>query len=42
MTTHTTHPDVIKRLKRAYGHLNNIIQMLEGGRDCLDIAQQLL
>lgn len=42
MTTHTTHPDVLKRLKRAYGHLNSIIQMVEGGRDCLDIAQQLL
>lgn len=42
MTTHATHPDVLKRLKRAYGHLNSIIQMVEGGRDCLDIAQQLL
>lgn len=42
MTTHTTHPDVFKRLKRAYGHLYSILQMVEGGRDCLDIAQQLL
>jgi len=42
MTTHTTQPDVLKRLKRAYGHLNSIIQMMEGGRDCMDIAQQLL
>lgn len=42
MTTHTTHSDVLKRLKRAHGHLNSIIQMVESGRDCLDIAQQLL
>lgn len=41
MTIHATHPDVLKRLKRAYGHLNSIIQMVEGGRDCLDVAQQL-
>ncbi len=41
MTTHTSHPDIIKRLKRAEGHLKSIITMLEGGRSCLDIAQQL-
>jgi len=41
MTTHTTHPDVLKRLKRAHGHLKSIITMLEEGRGCLDIAQQL-
>lgn len=41
MTTHTSHPDIIKRLKRAEGHLKSIITMLEEGRDCLDIAQQL-
>lgn len=41
MTTHTSHPDVIKRLKRAEGHLKSIIEMLEEGRDCLEIAQQL-
>ncbi len=41
MSTHTTHPDVLKRLKRAQGHLKSIITMLEEGRDCLDIAQQL-
>ncbi|MGC4061739.1 MAG: metal-sensing transcriptional repressor [Aquabacterium sp.] len=41
MTNHLSHPDVVKRLKRAYGHLNSILQMLEDGRDCLDIAQQL-
>ena len=41
MTTHTSHPDIIKRLKRAEGHLKSIITMLEDGRECLDIAQQL-
>lgn len=38
---HETHPAVIKRLKRANGHLNSIITMIESGRPCLDIAQQL-
>ncbi|CAN5870627.1 nickel-sensing transcriptional repressor NcrB [soil metagenome] len=38
---HHLHPDIIKRLKRADGHLKSIITMLEEGRGCLDIAQQL-
>lgn len=38
---HQTHPDIIKRLKRADGHLRSIIEMIESGRSCLDIAQQL-
>lgn len=41
MSTHTSHPDIVKRLKRAEGHLKSIIVMLEEGRACLDIAQQL-
>ncbi len=41
MPTHATHPDVIKRLKRAQGHLKSIVTMLEEGRGCLEIAQQL-
>ena len=41
MTTSIAHPDVLKRLKRAQGHLKSIITMLEEGRGCLDIAQQL-
>lgn len=32
---------MIKRLKRASGHLNSTIEMLTAGRSCLDIAQQL-
>lgn len=38
---HGTHPDIVKRLRRAEGHLKAIIEMLENGRGCLDIAQQL-
>lgn len=38
---HETHPDVIKRLKRAEGHLRTVIQMIEDGRPCVDVAQQL-
>ncbi|MER8387831.1 metal-sensing transcriptional repressor [Mesorhizobium sp. M0166] len=38
---HETHPDIVKRLKRADGHLRGVIEMIEAGRPCLDIAQQL-
>jgi DNA-binding FrmR family transcriptional regulator len=38
---HQTHPDIIKRLKRADGHLRIIITMIEEGRPCLELAQQL-
>jgi uncharacterized protein len=38
---HKTHPDIVKRLKRADGHLRSIVAMLEERRPCLDIAQQL-
>jgi DNA-binding FrmR family transcriptional regulator len=38
---HHTHPDVVRRLKRAGGHLNKIIGMIEDGSPCLDLAQQL-
>jgi len=41
MTTHVSHPDIIKRLKRAEGHLKSVVIMLEEGRGCLEIAQQL-
>ncbi|MDR2852514.1 MAG: metal-sensing transcriptional repressor [Burkholderiaceae bacterium] len=41
MGVHTSHPAVIKRLKRAEGHLKSIITMLESERPCLDVAQQL-
>lgn len=38
---HASHPDTLKRLKRAEGHLRGIIAMIEAGRPCLDVAQQL-
>jgi hypothetical protein NreA len=38
---HDSHPAIIKRLKRANGHLSSTIEMLTAGRPCLDIAQQL-
>jgi len=38
---HQSHPEIVKRLKRAGGHLNGIIAMIETGRPCLDVAQQL-
>ena len=38
---HASHPDIVKRLKRAHGHLAGVIAMIEEGRSCLDLAQQL-
>jgi uncharacterized protein len=40
-TTHLTHPEVVKRLKRAEGQLSSIRAMIEAGRPCLEVAQQL-
>ncbi|MGI3185686.1 metal-sensing transcriptional repressor [Nioella aestuarii] len=39
--THASHPRVISRLKRADGHLHSVIAMIEEGRPCLEVAQQL-
>ena len=44
MTTppvHATHPALIARLKRADGHLRAVIEMIEAGKPCLEIAQQM-
>ena len=38
---HESHPLVAKRLKRANGHLAGVINMIEEGRPCVEIAQQL-
>ena len=38
---HESHPAIIKRLKRAEGHLRALIGMVEEGKPCLDLAQQL-
>jgi DNA-binding FrmR family transcriptional regulator len=41
MSEHTSHPQIITRLKRAQGHLKSIVTMLEEDRECMEIAQQL-
>lgn len=38
---HHTHPAIIRRLRRVAGHLNATIAMIEVGRPCLELAQQL-
>lgn len=40
-TLHDAHPKIILRLKRAEGHLKSTIAMIESGRSCLELAQQL-
>lgn len=39
--THETHAEIVKRLRRAEGHLHKVIEMFGDGRACLDLAQQL-
>ncbi len=34
-------PEIAKRLKRAQGHLATVIEMIESGRPCMELAQQL-
>lgn len=41
MAGHSSHPEVVNRLRRAEGHLKKIIGMIEEGRSCLELAQQL-
>ena len=38
---HQSHPEIVKRLRRAEGHFRSIIDMIEIQRPCLDVAQQL-
>ena len=38
---HETHPEIVKRLRRAEGHLHKVIDMFGEARSCLDLAQQL-
>ncbi|MHB1123183.1 MAG: metal-sensing transcriptional repressor [Ramlibacter sp.] len=38
---HSTHPRVRNRLQRADGHLHNVVAMIDEGRPCLQIVQQL-
>jgi DNA-binding FrmR family transcriptional regulator len=34
-----TIPEIGTRLKRAHGHLAGVIEMLEQGRQCMDIVR---
>ena len=36
-----TFPEITKRLKRAQGHLAGVIEMMQSGRECMELAQQL-
>jgi uncharacterized protein len=36
-----SHSAIARRLKRANGHLETIIEMIEQGRPCAEISQQL-
>jgi uncharacterized protein len=38
---HASHPALIARLKRAGGHLRAVIEMIEAGKPCREVAQQL-
>jgi uncharacterized protein len=38
---HRSHPEIVKRLKRAHGHLAGVLTMFAEGRPCADLAQQL-
>ncbi|WP_152498486.1 metal-sensing transcriptional repressor [Roseovarius sp. THAF8] len=38
---HASHPKIISRLKRAEGHLRSVIAMIEDGKPCLEVAQQM-
>ncbi|HEY5410056.1 MAG TPA: metal-sensing transcriptional repressor [Caulobacteraceae bacterium] len=38
---HTSHPRILLRLRRAEGHLRSVITMIEQGRSCAELAQQL-
>lgn len=38
---HQTHPEIVRRLKRAEGHLRSVVEMIEADRPCIDVAQQL-
>jgi DNA-binding FrmR family transcriptional regulator len=38
---HESHTQIVKRLRRAEGHLRRVIEMFADGRSCLDLAQQL-
>ena len=38
---HPSHPEVLRRLRRAAGHLDSVIGMIEQERSCADVGQQM-
>lgn len=42
MSQHESHPEIIRRLKRAHGHLAKVIAMMEAEKECMSVARQLL
>ncbi|GAJ30552.1 metal-sensing transcriptional repressor [Acidomonas methanolica] len=38
---HSSHPEIVRRLKQAHGQLAATLSMFDDGRSCLDLAQQL-
>lgn len=38
---HSSHKDILLRLKKAHGHLAKVIKMIEEEEGCLKISQQL-
>lgn len=38
---HQSHEGIVNRLKRTEGHLRTVITMIEDGRPCGELAQQL-
>lgn len=38
---HHWHPEIVKRLRRVEGQVRSIATMIETGRPCLEVAQQL-
>lgn len=39
--SHAMDPDIMKRLRRAQGHLGIVVAMVEAGREVPDVVQQL-
>lgn len=39
--SHNAHKQIAVRLKQAHGHLATILDMIDAGRGCADLAQQI-
>lgn len=38
---HASHPAILKRLKRAHGHLASVMGMIEADRPCIELSRPL-